>query len=107
LAWTMLSIPSRSAVPGATISNAFTSRGSWRASSSASSSTDREAIKAILAGGKVRNVGVIHARTGCRNPRADFVYRVEAPIGTDEFPRRRRSPHHIHITTTDAHTPHT
>src|SRR6187551_1389538 len=44
-AWTMLSIPSRSAVPGATISSAFTSRGSWRdSSSSLSSSPVRGAI---------------------------------------------------------------
>ena len=45
-AWTMLSMPSRSAVPGATISSAFTSRGSWRPSSSVSSSPERCAIKA-------------------------------------------------------------
>ena len=38
-AWTMLSMPSRSAVPGATISSALTSRGSWRVSSSAVSSS--------------------------------------------------------------------
>ena len=37
-AWTMLSRPSRTAVPGATISRALTSRGSCRASSSATSS---------------------------------------------------------------------
>src|SRR4051794_11552633 len=53
-AWTMLSMPSRSAVPGATISSALTSRGSCLASSSPSSSPDREAIQAILAGRKVR-----------------------------------------------------
>src|SRR4051812_39930947 len=52
-AWTMLSMPSRSAVPGATISSALTSRGSCRASSSPSSSPDREAIQAILARRKV------------------------------------------------------
>src|SRR4051794_28097435 len=39
-AWRMLSMPSRSAVPGATISRALTSRGSCRASSSLSSSPD-------------------------------------------------------------------
>src|SRR4051812_13175179 len=46
-AWRMLSRPSRSAVPGATISSALTSRGSWRLSSSrASSSPARCAIDA-------------------------------------------------------------
>ncbi len=34
LAWTMSSMPSRSPVPGATISSAFTRDGSWRLSSS-------------------------------------------------------------------------
>src|SRR3954451_17909956 len=45
-AWRMLSIPSRRAVPGATISSDLTSRGSWRLSSSVSSFPGRGAMKA-------------------------------------------------------------
>src|SRR3954447_3467897 len=53
----MLSIPSRSAVPGATISRALTSRGSWRLSSSVSSSPDLVAIRADSSSAFRRGLG--------------------------------------------------
>src|SRR5215211_6613380 len=59
-AWRMLSIPSRSAVPGATISSALTSRGSWRLSSSVSSSPGRCAMKADSSSGLWR----VYSRDG-------------------------------------------
>ena len=73
-AWRMLSIPSRSAVPGATISRALTSRGSWRPSSSVSSSPERCAIKAdssSVFSRELRDVNAVSsARGGARWPLA-------------------------------------
>src|SRR3954471_3936569 len=59
-AWRMLSIPSRRAVPGATMSSALTSRGSWRLSSSVSSSPGRCAMKADSSSGLWR----VYSRDG-------------------------------------------
>ena len=65
----MLSIPSRTAVPGATISRALTNRGSCRASSSVSSSPDRGGITPILAGSSDRFWPRLPAlRSGFRRP---------------------------------------
>src|SRR5215211_7391519 len=86
-AWRMLSIPSRSAVPGATISSALTSRGSWRLSSSVSSSPGRCAMKADSSSGLWRIYRCDALSSGSGGP---FAALERRPDGLPEGPSGAR-----------------